>query len=286
MLSQNLTLTGTETTALFVPGDRPDRFLKAQSSGAGCIIIDLEDAVADENKTQARDSVFAFVTTLGPGFSVPTIMRVNPVGSPHLSDDADLIRRIVSFGEHALTAIMLAKAESPADVATLRAVCGASIPIIPLIETARGVLAARDIAETKGVERLAFGAIDYALDVGCSTEDAALLCARSHLVMASRAASVLPPWDSPSAEITNEAIVRASAEHARMLGFGGKLCIHPSQVGTVARAFVPSDQEREWALRVLSAGAGASKVDGTMVDRPVIARARVIIEQSEKVMSS
>ena len=150
-----------------------------------------------------------------------------------------------------------------------------------LIETARGFANRDEIATHPAVQRLAFGSIEFQLDLGIAGGGEALLMFRSGLVLASRLAGLPAPLDGVTVEVADLQPVAADAARARQLGFGGKLCIHPSQVGPVNAAFSPSAAELEWAQRVVAAceaAAGAAvAVDGKMVDKPVLLRAQAIL---------
>ena len=130
--------------------------------------------------------------------------------------------------------------------------------------------------------QLAFGPADYRNDVGCGDAPEALLFARSTLVLASRLGGIAAPLDGPCFDFRDPGRTAEEARHARMLGFGGKLCIHPSQVAWVRDAFMPSEAEIAWARRVVAAegSGGAANVDGTMIDAPVVARARRILSEA------
>lgn len=253
--------------ALFVPASRSERFARAAKSGADAIIIDLEDAVAPAEKEAAR----AGLTTLPP---VPVVIRINATGT--VWHKADVAAAVLL----APAAVMLPKAESAAQVASVcRAL--APVPVMALIETARGLAAAREIAAVPGVIRLAFGSVDYCADLGCAHEQDTLLPARSEIVLASRLAKLAPPLDGVTVAIRDEDRVMAETTHSRALGMGGKLAIHPAQVAPILAAFRPSQAEIDWARRVLDSGDQAVAVDGAMVDAPVRARARRILSQTE-----
>jgi citrate lyase subunit beta/citryl-CoA lyase len=246
---------------LFVPGDRPERFAKAAASGADAVIIDLEDAVAPDHKALAR----AGLAQLPSG--LPVFVRVNAVGSGWFEEDMAAIAGLPLAG------VMLAKTESAADVARVE-----DFQVIALIETARGLASAREIAATLGVARLAFGSIDFCADLGVSHAREALLMARSELVLASRLGGLAAPLDGVTTSILDPALIEDEARYAQGLGFGGKLCIHPAQIPAVQHGFMPGAAQIEWAKRILAAGdAGAVAVDGAMVDAPVRARARAIL---------
>lgn len=257
-------------TALFVPGDRPDRFAKALASGADVVIVDLEDAVGPADKSAASDNVRA---ALAAGRS-RIMVRINPPGTSWYADDLDLI---AAFGpEDGLVGVVIAKAESADQVSAVRARAREDVDIVALIESAVGVHAVHEIAAS-GTDRLALGAIDLALDLD-STSETLLDQVRFQLTLASRVAELPPPLDTPSVEIRDLGAVAESAQRARAFGFGGKLCIHPAQLAAVKAAFVPTASEVSWAELVLTADTHATtQVDGIMVDRPVIERARRIL---------
>lgn len=252
---------------LFVPADRPERFAKAAASGADAVIIDLEDAVAPAAKAAARDAVAGSL----PAATVT--IRVNAVGTPWHDGDIDLVHRLGAVG------VMLPKAEDPEAIAALARRLRGHRHLIPLIETALGVHRAVDVAAAHGVTQLAFGPADYRNDVGCDDTPEALLLARSTLVLASRLVGFAAPLDGPSFDFRDATRTGAEARHARALGFGGKLCIHPNQVSWVQDAFAPTEAEIAWARQVVAAegNGGAANLDGTMIDAPVVARARRIL---------
>jgi citrate lyase subunit beta/citryl-CoA lyase len=252
---------------LFVPADRPERFAKAAASGADAVIIDLEDAVPAASKEAAR----AALATALPAAQV--IVRVNAIGTSWHDGDIDLIHRLGAVG------VMLPKAEDPEAVASLAHRLRGHRHLIALVETALGVHRAIDIAAVHGVTQLAFGPADYQNDVGCGDAPEALLLARSTLVLASRLAWIAAPLDGPCFDFRDAAKTAEEARYARTLGFGGKLCIHPNQVPWVKEAFRPTDAEIAWARRVVATegSGGAANLDGTMIDAPVVARARRIL---------
>jgi citrate lyase subunit beta/citryl-CoA lyase len=154
------------------------------------------------------------------------------------------------------------------------------LAFVPLIESALGVVHALEIASIDAVTRLAFGAIDFALDIDADGGDRFLDHARAQLVLVSRAAGVAAPLDSPSVEIKDVAMIAESARTARNFGFGGKLCIHPVQLAPVAGAFTPTEAEIRWAESVVGAEGAAAQIAGQMVDRPVIERAKKILTRA------
>lgn len=261
-------------TALFVPGDRPDRLPKALGSGADVVIVDLEDAVADAQKDRARADLAEALRVGG----TQVMVRVNAAETSSFDADLDLV---AEFGvEEGLLGVLIAKTDSADEVAAVREKARPGVEIIALIESARGLDGLRQIASAPGIHRLAFGAIDLALDLDTTAAEV-LDMVRLQLVVASRAAGLAPPLDSPSVEIRDLDAVEESACRARSFGFGGKLCIHPAQLTAVQAAFTPYGDEIAWARRVLAAGAeGAAQWEGTMIDKPVIERARRILDRS------
>ena len=258
-------------TLLFVPGDRPDRYAKAASAGADVMIIDLEDAVAPEAKASARESAAQWFAEGNPG-----IVRINAVGTEWHPADLEALADVVNI-------FFLPKAET-ADLVTgvvsrLRTGGG----LLALVETALGVLTAPQIAAVPGVCRLAFGNFDLSTELGIDRDDhLALAPMRSGLVVASAAAQLPPPIDGVSGAIDDSDAIEADAAHAARLGFGGKLCIHPRQLPSAEGPFAPRDESVAWARRVLEvvaeSGSGAVVLDNEMVDRPVVDKARRILD--------
>ncbi len=258
-----------EQTYLFVPGNRPERFAKALASGADRIIVDLEDAVLPADKPQARRAFAEWHATVD---TLRVLLRINDAHSAFYADDLALLQAC------ALPCVMLAKAESAAQIADLKAVHRGTV--LALIESARGLLAAQAIAATPGVARLAFGSIDYALDLDLPSDSPALDMAAVHLALASRAANLPAPVAGVTVAI-DAAAVTADMAHAQRLGFAAKLCIHPSQVAAVRAALTPSAADLAWAARVQAAYSanptGALQLDGQMIDRPVLLKAQRLL---------
>ncbi|UWU75807.1 CoA ester lyase [Bradyrhizobium huanghuaihaiense] len=256
---------------LFVPANRPERFRKAATSGADAIILDLEDAVPPEAKQEARRFLH-----LCRGLSDhPVLVRVNGMGTAWHGDDVALVSSLPVDG------VILPKAEIGKPLLRLAADLRRRLPIIALIETARGLRYAFEIAAFPGIARLAFGSIDYCAELGCSHTREALLSARSSLVLASRLAGKPPPLDGVTTSVDDADLAREDARYARDLGFGGKLAIHPHQIEPICSGFRPDDREIAWAHKVLRAGEGAVAVDGAMVDAPVRSRARSILARAQ-----
>lgn len=259
-------------TLLFVPGSRPDRFDKAVASGADLVVVDLEDAVAGPGKDAARTALADWLDASPPELAVA--VRVNALGSEHHEDDVAALA-----GRRGLCAVLVPMAEDPSGLSALAERLGEAVDVVALVETALGLHRVHELACAPGVRRLALGHLDLAADLGSSTDDTAMLMARSTLVLASRVASLPGPVDGTTTALDDPGAAGADAARARSLGFTGKLCVHPSQVRPVTEAFRPSEQELEWAQRVLAAApeGGAVRVDGQMVDAPVVLRARHLL---------
>ena len=263
-------------TYLFVPGNRPERFAKAQASGADCIIIDLEDAVAPADKTLARQAIAEWMGSSAARRG-QTLIRINDDATPWHAEDLALIGAVQA------SCVMLPKCESASQIASVLPGLPADATVLPLIETARGMLALQQISAAPGVARLAFGSLDYMADLDIPANSPALDFAAAQIAITSRAAGIASPVAGVTPEL-DAARVSADMAQARALGFGAKMCIHPSQVPAVLKALAPSESELAWARRVLQAWAastgGAIQLDGKMVDRPVILKAERIVARA------
>ncbi|EHK76515.1 citrate lyase [Sinorhizobium meliloti CCNWSX0020] len=260
-----------ERTFLFVPADRPERFGKAAGSGADVVILDLEDAVPPEHKDSAREQAASF---LAEGKGARLIMRINGSDTPWHQDDLAAVRA-AGAGE-----IMLPKTSSARQIETVLDTISESVEILPLVETAEGVVNLADIASHPRIRRLAFGSIDLQMDIAIPGDREALLFARAQMVLHSKARGLLPPIDGVTTDMGDDEAVLADCRYARKLGFGGKLCIHPRQISPALQGFEPGQEEVEWAREVtaaVSAGQGAVSVRGKMVDAPVVEYARRIL---------
>lgn len=252
---------------LFVPATRADRFQKAAGSGTDAVIVDLEDTVAISEKTQGRAALSKDVLPSGP-----IIMRINSATTEWFEGDVDCARKM------GVKCLMLPKTETADDVLRLRNLASDAV-IFAIIETAKGMANARAIASS-GVARLVFGSLDYCVDLSCAHEHEVLASARSELVLASRLTGIVAPLDGVTTAIDDETVLESDARRAHAFGFGGKMCIHRSQVESVKREFTPSPSEISWAHSVLAESEkGVAKVGGKMVDAPVILRARQILSR-------
>ena len=262
---------------LFCPGDRPDRFGKA-AIAADVVILDLEDAVAADGKTTARENVR--VATLDP---LRTYVRVNAAETPHQALD------LAAISATPFRSIVLPKAESPAQVTALVDRIGPDISVMALIETAAGVLHAAVVAAHPNVTSVMWGSEDLTASLGGrSSRDAAgrLRPTTEHAraaVLIAAAAHAKAVIDTVFVDISNVDGLNREATEAAEMGFVGKACIHPSQAPLIRAAFAPDAKQRDWAQRVLAAARqerGVFSFEGRMIDAPVLRQAERIVAAS------
>lgn len=253
---------------LFVPGNRPDRFDKAAGVGAHDVILDLEDAVHPDAKEAARAKIAGWTGRNA------ALVRINGLETPWFDEDIAFARK------EGLRRLMVPKAE-PDVVRKVRAALGDDVDIVALIETVDGLFALRDLCAGRGRLRLAFGNLDFSLDAGITETERELDPVRLQLALESRHAGLPAPIDGVFTGISDPVGLAAQVRRAKALGLGGKLCIHPSQVAVVNAGWQPAPEELDWARRVIGAveagGSGVISLDGKMVDRPVVERAREIL---------
>lgn len=274
---------------LFVPGTNIAIIQKAILSDADAVIIDLEDAVALSEKESAREIVKESLQKFSREKEI--IVRINSLDTPFWEKD---LSYAVCNGA---SGIMVPKSESHED---MKRVCEkvreysthhlSRFQVIPLIETAKGIQFAYSIATADElIVRMAFGSIDFSLDIDCELTPSGLelLFARSQMVIASKAAGIGPPIDTVYPELTNETGLEHETKFAKQLGFKGKLMIHPKQIKAVHEAFSPSPKEIEQALAIVKAfeeaeknGIASIKVNDQLVDYPIYKKARIILSQS------
>lgn len=272
---------------LFVPGSRPELFAKALAGDADAISLDLEDAVAESAKAAARAQVAAFLESAAPGAAKAMIVRVNAPATPHFAED---LRAVVRPG---LAFLNLPKCESAADVRAAagmleraEAEAGVAVPvrILANIETPRGLRFAAAIAAAHPrVAGLQVGFLDLFGPQGIDRGDAAAVHAVLFAVRMAAGEAGLFAYDGAWPDLADDAGFRAEAKVARRLGYLGKSCIHPRQVGIANAVFQPTDEEIAHAMRVLEAAdgsQGAFEVDGRMIDAPEIRRAEAIVALS------
>ena len=254
---------------LFAPGHNAKLLNRVFHAGADAVMLDLEDAVPPDAKVTARAMVAEAL------LDHSAWVRVNAAQTAWCEADLAAVADR-AFG------IRIPKVESAGDVEWVTARAPGK-PIICAIESARGVLAAQEIAAVPGVRFLAMGGVDLQRDLNTSGGNLQTLYARSHLVLASRAAGIEPPIDSVFPLLDDTAGLRDQAQFARSLGFFGKSAIHPRQLDTLHEVFTPTQAEIEWAQQVLAgfeatSGGGFALPSGEFVDLPVADRARRLLE--------
>ena len=260
-------------SVLFVPGDRPERFSKAQNSGADVTILDLEDAVSAQNKHAALQFVVAALT---PRPGVQLVTALVRLSGAEASDELSALLALATVPGNGLLGVMVPKTESASQIAAVVKMFPPTLACIALIESAIGLVNALEIARVSGVTRLSFGAVDFGLNIDASHESV-FDYARAQLVICSVAAGIAPPLDSPSLNFTDLHLMAQEALRARESGCGGKLCIHPAQIAAVRASFLPTAEQVAWAHRVLQLEGGATQLDGAMIDLPVALRAQRIL---------
>lgn len=264
---------------LFVPGNRPERFLKATESGADAVIIDLEDSVPLGAKSVARDLIAEQWTALMATGAI-VVVRAN---SPETDIGKEDLRILANL--QGLHGVMIPKCESKE---TLQYVSHAmpETSILPIIESAAGFVALSEIAAEANVSRLVVGHIDFLADTGmqCAEDQRELDTLRFNVAMFTRKFNLSPAIDGVTVSVDDAALIRNDTLRSVRFGFGGKLCIHPKQVAVVHETLAPSSQELDWAKRVLVAIAdsqgAAVQLDGKMVDLPVVLQAQRLIERA------
>ncbi len=268
---------------LFVPASRPDRFDKALASAADAVIIDLEDAVAFDEKEAALDYLLA---ALERGLERPAHVRINAADSVWFTRDVETIAGLSAIARGSLAGVLLPKAERASDVRRIVEVlggAGSGAETIALIESAAGVAAAGEIAGVPGLTRFAVGAADLSVDLDVEIASATVDWVYAKLVLESRLAGLVAPVASPPFEIKDLDAVAAEAARLRGLGATAQLSIHPAQIPAIHDGFLPSAERLEWARRVVAAAEsadGAAQIDGQMVDKPIRDRAARILAQA------
>jgi citrate lyase subunit beta/citryl-CoA lyase len=265
---------------LFAPAVRPDLIAKTPTSGPDLVAIDLEDATPVSAKDDARASLPELVqAVLG---RVPVTVRVNAADSPWFDDD-------VAALPEGLAAVIVPKIETTSGLDRVSAALTASgqpdLRIIAGIETALGVADSRELLRHPVVGAAYIGAEDYIADMGGfrTLHNVEVAYARSRIALSARLAGI-PAFDQVVADFRDHDRCRQECDEARAMGYTGKLCIHPGQVGIARNAFTPSPQEIDHATRLLAAyeeatdaGVAAIDFEGHMVDEPVAAQARHVL---------
>lgn len=272
---------GAVAAPLFVPALEERKLTKARGL-AEAVIVDLEDAVSDDRKDEARDWAGRIA---GPHQGL--WIRVNSVGTGRCLNDVEAVAGVADV-------IVLPKCESEKDIQLVERELrrlGSASAVIPILETAAGVEAAARIARAapERVPRLSLGLGDLSRDLGIAWEPAGPMAqhARCHLGITSRAAGLAAPLDTVYPTLGDAEMLLADVARARAAGFGGKFCIHPNQVGEVRTGFAPSEAEIALARRqmqafadAIAAGKAAVVVDGTFIDYPVAEIAEALLTRA------
>ncbi|WP_421731072.1 HpcH/HpaI aldolase/citrate lyase family protein [Brevundimonas sp.] len=265
---------------LFVPGSRPDRFAKAANSGAGAVILDLEDAVAEADKETARDHVLQGLVAL-VGESALRAVRINPLTRAVGLLDLAAIAGSATSPDF----VVIPKVEHPEQVRLAAAVLSEAkglVGLIALIESAAGLARVAEIGLADPALRgLMFGAADYAADMGQTVGAFDDRIARS-LVANGAALGGVIAIDSPWFDMDDLTGLEAGCVQARQMGFSAKAAIHPKHLQAIHAHFGWSDEERERAGRILTAAPdGVGVLDGRMVDRAMVRWAQRVARQFE-----
>ena len=250
---------------LLVNGAQPERFAPAAHSRADIVVLDIEDAVASKDKDAARENVRAWLTSGNDDW-----VRVNGFGTRWWADDLDMLATTSVGG------VMLAMVES-VDHVIETAKRLPDVPIVALVETARGLERITEIAATKGTFRLAFGIGDFRRDTGFGDNPATLAYARSRFTIAAKAAHLPSAIDGPTIGSSALKLIEASAVSVEF-GMTGKICLTPDQCPAVNEGLSPSPDEISWATEFFE----EFQRDGGEIrngsDLPRIARATKILD--------
>lgn len=260
---------------LLVNAARPQLFEPAQRSEADSVIFDMEAAVPDDGKDEARANVVAALSERDADTGEPKMtawVRINDVKSRFWEDDLAALNGLAG-----LRGVMLPNTEAPEQVTWTAMKAGAGVPVLALIETAIGVESATEIAKAPGTFRLALGTNDLRKDTGMSDDPLALAYVRSRLVIASRVGGLPGAIDGPSGPGASEDKVREDCAWTIKMGMAGKLTLTSSMTPLINEALAPSEDEQRWARELLlDAEEGAEITDGSYLPR--LARARKIAE--------
>ncbi len=264
-------------TWLFVPATRIDRVAKAFASGADAVIVDLEDAVADVDKAEARKALRSYYDSED---YQPIWVRINQAGSEDFEEDLKMCQQMPQ-----LAGLILPKADRASDIEKVHNATG--LPIIALIETALGLYQIDSMAKAAGLLAFSYGFLDLCNDlqvqVGTAAADIIANQIRYQLLLNSKAHNLLAPIDTVYTDFDDEKGLSQRVQLWSQMGMSGMLCIHPKQVAVVQQSLQPTDAEIEFAKQVVEAyqrsGQAVFKIDDNMVDAPVIERCRQLLNQ-------
>lgn len=277
---------------LFFPGNSANMLLNADYLGSDSIILDLEDAVAQAEKDSARILVRNAILSLG--FTKEVIVRINPLDSPYWEKD---LEQIIPAKPDMIMPTKVSGADYvqtiSKKIAQIEEKCGieiGTVKLIPLIETALGVEKAFEIATADPrVKAIFLGGEDLTADMQCkrTKEGKEIFYARSRMVIAARAAGI-DVYDTPWTDVEDYDGLIEDAKFAKSLGFSGKSSISPRHVRFINEIFSPTEAEIQYAHDVFAAiekgkaeGKGVVSLRGKMIDAPIVARARQVLEAAE-----
>ncbi len=273
---------------IYLPGNRPRMIQKGPGLGADAVILDLEDSVSPEQKDAARILVSHAIKTINFGLS-EVMVRINPISNGGLLD----LAAVLSAGPDA---VVVPKCESMADVHVVEnAIKEAKLPkqihILPMIETAKGILNVYEVAcASPLVDAITFGGEDFTQDIGATRTKAGkeIFWGRSMVIIAAKAARV-QALDTVFSDLSDEEGLRRDTIEIKEMGFDGRAAIHPSQIEIINECFTPTEKEMQHAVNVLfaadkarSEGSGVAVVKGKMVDKPIIERADRLIRYAKR----
>jgi len=281
-------MTKPRRSVLFTPGDEAEMMRKALDGDADVVVFDLEDAVAPGAKEEARSSVAEVLDELEDEDKPEIWVRINPLDAGGRED----LRALAGDEENEPSCFVVPKANS---ASTVRRVAyaldegGGDAGLVPIVETAEGVVNASEIAGASRVSAVVFGAEDLSADIGATRTDEGteIIYARQKVVTAASAAGV-DALDTLWTDFRDEEGLRRDTERAVRFGYDGKLAIHPAQVDRINDAFTPEEGRVEWAERIMNAkreaderGKGVFEVEGEMVDEPLVEQARTVLERAK-----
>ena len=256
---------------LFVPGNRPERFAKAVDSGADLVCIDLEDAVAPDEKDAAREATVAFLKDAPAHVGV----RINEPGSDLIESDQDAIAGLD------LPFVMVPKVDSRAEVESLRV----EAPVMPVLESARAILAASEIMAHPSVTMALFGGGDYAADLGIPMEWDGFLYPRSHLAVCATAHDVLL-FDVPFLAVRDLEGGTEDTRRVAGLGIDARAAIHPAQIPVIHSVMTPGADEVDQAERLRAAyqesKGNAALLDGKLIEAPMLRAAEKTLARAKR----
>ncbi|WP_379554265.1 HpcH/HpaI aldolase/citrate lyase family protein [Qipengyuania sp. DGS5-3] len=263
---------------LFVPGSRPDRFAKAKVGGADLTVIDLEDAVATEDKVSARDAALAQIAESKAGWAI----RINPV--PTAAGVRDLA--LLADTDMLPDTLLVPMVESAAELDVIAGVLGTHCPaLVPLVETPKGLRRGLEIASHGSVTAMMFGGGDFSSELGVELAWEPLLTARQQVILACAEARK-PAIDVPYIKLDDDAGLAEECVRAQSIGFAAKAAIHPRQLPAIKSAFAPSEAEVTEAREALAAyeagGERAIRFNGRMLEAPFIKKYRAVIARHEE----